>query len=105
VDNQMPMGYGMPEEASAVFYNNVAFDLAAPLGDAYVRAIARYPGALLLKSGWIGGEQHLADRLAAAEVRLGKGRVVLYGFAVQMRAQPHGTFKLLFNAIHAAGME
>ena len=34
------------------------------------------------------------------EVGLGKGRVVLLGFSVQNRAQPHGTFKLLFNAIY-----
>jgi hypothetical protein len=105
VDNSAPQGYGMPEEASAVFYNDVAFDATAPLGDASVKAIAKYPGSGLLKSGWIAGEELLADRIAAAEVRYGKGRVVLYGFAVQMRAQPHGTFKLLFNAIHEAGAE
>jgi catalase len=59
----------------------------------------------LVKYHWIPleGEQYLADRIAAAEVRMGKGRVILYGFAVQLRAQPHGTFKLLFNAIHTAG--
>lgn len=105
VDNRAPQGYGMPEETSAVFYNDVAFDPTAPLGDASVKAIAKYPGSGLLKSGWIAGEELLADRIAAAEVRYGKGRVVLYGFAVQMRAQPHGTFKLLFNAIHEAGAE
>ena len=103
VDNQVPAGYGMPEEASAVFYNNVAFEPAPALGDATVRAIARYPASGLLRSGWIEGEPLLADRIAAAEVRLGQGRIFLYGFAVQMRAQPHGTFKLLFNGIHAAG--
>ena len=105
VDNRAPQGYGMPEEASAVFYNDVAFDATAPLGDVSVKAIVKYPGSGLLKSGWIAGEELLADRIAAAEVRYGKGRVVLYGFAVQMRAQPHGTFKLLFNAIHEAGAE
>ena len=43
IDNRMPVAYGMPEEASAVFYNNVAFEPAAPPGEASVRAIAKYP--------------------------------------------------------------
>lgn len=102
IDNTAAPGYGMPEEASAVFYNNLAFEPVAALGEESVRAIARYPGAGLLKSGWMEGEQYLADRIAVAEVRVGKGRVIVYGFAVQMRAQPHGTFKLLFNGIHSA---
>jgi hypothetical protein len=103
VDNRSPVGYGMPEQASAVFYNDVAFEPVAALGDTDVRTVARYPAASLLESGWIGGEQHLQDRIAAAEVRYGKGRVVVLGFSPQYRAQPHGTFKLLFNAIHLAG--
>jgi hypothetical protein len=103
VDTAAPEGYGMKPEASAVFYNNVAFDPAPALGDAAVRVIARYPGTNLLQSGWIGGEEFLRDRIAAAEVTVGQGRVILLGFAVQNRAQPHGTFKLLFNSIHLAG--
>jgi hypothetical protein len=75
------------------------------LGDAAVKVIARYPSTGLLLSGWIGGEQYLHDKIAAAEVSLGKGRVILLGFSVQNRAQPHGTFPLLFNAIHMAGLE
>ncbi len=59
----------------------------------------------MLKSGWIGGEEFIRDRIAAAEVTLGRGRVVLFGFNVQNRAQPHGTFKLLFNSIHYAGAD
>ncbi|HYM09408.1 MAG TPA: M14 metallopeptidase family protein [Bryobacterales bacterium] len=103
VDNTTPAGYGMPDEASAVFYNNVAFDSTAPLGDATVHAIAKYPAGDILQSGWIGGPEHLYDRIAAAEVTLGRGRVILLGFGVQHRAQPHGTFKLLFNSLRAAG--
>jgi len=103
VDNTGPVGFGMKEQASAFFYNDVAFEAAPALGDATVRAVARYPASGLLESGWIGGEEHLADRIAAAEVGYGKGRAILLGFSVQSRAQPHGTFKLLFNALHYAG--
>ena len=34
------------------------------------------------------------------EVEYGKGRIVLFGFRVQFRGQPHNTFKFLFNAIY-----
>ena len=80
------------------------FEPAPAVGDSTVRVIARYPGGNLLQSGWIGGEEFLRDRIAAAEATFGEGRVVALGFAVQNRAQPHGTFKLLFNSIHMAGV-
>jgi hypothetical protein len=38
----------------------------------------------------------------AVEARIGKGRVLLFGPEILHRAQPHGTFKLLFNAIFTA---
>jgi hypothetical protein len=37
--------------------------------------------------------------VAAVEAPVGKGMVFLYGPEVTFRAQPHATFKLLFNAI------
>ena len=86
-----------------MFFNDVAFEPTAALGDATVRAIATYPSGDILQSGWIGGLEYLHDRIAAAEVSLGKCPVNLIGFSAQHRAQPHSTFKLLFNALHYAG--
>ena len=33
------------------------------------------------------------------DVTLGKGKVFLFGPEITFRAQPHGTFKFLFNSI------
>jgi hypothetical protein len=58
----------------------------------------------VLLSGWIRGPEKLTRRAAAVAMTYGKGKIVLLGFRVQHRAQTDGTFKLLFNAIHWAGM-
>ena len=59
-----------------------------------------YADNMVLLSGWILGEDHLRNRTAVAEVKFGKGRIVMFGFRVQHRGQPHNTFKFLFNAIY-----
>jgi hypothetical protein len=105
VDPRHPVAYGMPEEATAVFIDSPAFDLAPGFSYTDVKVIARYPSTDPLQSGWIRGPKHLHDRIAAAEVRYEKGRIVLLGFRVQFRAQPHNTFKLFFNALHYAAAE
>jgi hypothetical protein len=104
VDERHPVAYGMPHEATVVFVDNAALDLAPGFSYTDLRVIARYPGANPLQSGWIRGPQHLHHRIAAAEVAYKKGRVVLLAFRPQFRAQPDNTFKLLFNAIHLGGL-
>ena len=46
------------------------------------------------------GQQYLDQAVEIIEAPLGKGHVVLFGPEVMWRAQPHGTFKLLFNGIY-----
>ncbi len=96
VDATHPVGYGMPAEAAAFFINSPAFEVA-PGAD--VDIVARYPASNLLLSGWLLGERVLADRAAVVHARVGRGHVVLLGFRSEHRGQPHGTFKLLFNAM------
>jgi hypothetical protein len=63
--------------------------------------VATYPAASedILLSGWATGLDRLERRDAAVAFTRGKGKVVMFGFRVQNRAQTEGTFKMLFNSI------
>jgi hypothetical protein len=98
VDTKHPAAAGMKERTDFFFDNSPVFRLMTP-GDPTVRVIARFDTDTPLKSGWAWGERYLKGGIAAAEVTVGKGRVYLFGPEVLHRAQPHGTFKLLFNAL------
>ena len=45
------------------------------------------------------GKEMIANKPAIVEVQYGSGKIILPGFRVRHRRQPHGTFRLLFNAI------
>jgi hypothetical protein len=112
VDTSNPIARGMDSKTNAYFINSSAFELnnAQPLTSLQsntaqaerVRVIARYgEGDNLLRSGWLLGGNYLAGRIALAEVSMGKGRVILFAFRPQHRAQTWGTFPFIFNAIMA----
>ena len=100
VDTKHPAAAGMTEQTDFFFDNSPVFKVRG--GDPSVRVIARFDTDAPLKSGWAWGQKYLKDGVVAAEVQLGKGRVYLYGPEILQRAQPHGTFKLLFNALLAS---
>ena len=101
VDPNAPAAFGMAPEAAAFFAGSRGFET----DDSSVVSVARYaPAGELLMSGWLLGADKLAGRHALVEVPFGKGRVLLFGFRPQFRAQPHGTFKLLFNALYVRSM-
>jgi len=65
-----------------------------------VTPLAWFDSPTPLRSGWSWGQQYLLNGVAAVEATVGKGRVVLFGPEILKRAQPHATFKLLFNALY-----
>ena len=103
-DPKHPVAYGMPEKAPGMFIQSPAFRFNPSFGDKGPVTIAKYPREDILMSGYLKGEKYLKNAVAAAEVPLGKGRVILLGFGVEQRGQPHGTFKLLFNSLYYATM-
>lgn len=95
-----PVAYGMPEGGATIFDNDSTAFEVPPEAEKSVAVIATYPEGELLLSGYLKGGNYLNGKVSAAEARLGKGTVILLGFPVQRRAQPHGTFKLLFNSLY-----
>ncbi|MEX2570148.1 MAG: M14 metallopeptidase family protein [Gemmatimonadota bacterium] len=93
-----PVATGMPDEGAIFYARSAVFevDAAAP----GISIIARYPESDILMSGYAQGEERIAGRAAALEAVVGAGRVVLFGFRPQHRAQPHLTFKPFFNALY-----
>lgn len=106
VDTNHPVTYGMPAQAVAFVGEALAFRTAVT-GPAVVKQVlAAYPDDAedVLVSGWIRGAEKLERKAAAVALSYGKGKIVLFSFPVQYRAQMESTFKLLFNALHWAGM-
>jgi len=97
-----PVAYGMPDEAPGVFSRSPAFAVHPTFGERGPVVIAGYPEEKILMSGYLKGEEYLRNKASVVSVPLGRGRVILLGFGVQARAQPHGTFKLLFNSLYYA---
>jgi hypothetical protein len=99
VDTSHPVARTMLKDTDAYFINSSAFE-ATDKGR--VRVVARYAKDNVLRSGWLLGEDKIKDRIALADVEMGKGRVILFGFRPQHRGQTWGTFPFIWNAINLA---
>ena len=99
VDTNHPLGYGMPDETLILFWDSPAFKIQHSRFSERYELIVQYPERAILQSGWLIGEEHLAEQAAMVSAQYGAGRVILYGFRPQFRAQTRGTFKLFFNTL------
>jgi hypothetical protein len=80
----------------------VALSTQPPGPDMERWVLATYPEDErdLLRSGWIEGGDKLAGKAAAVALTYGKGKIVIFGFRPQNRAQTNATYPLVFNAIY-----
>jgi hypothetical protein len=105
VDTSSPITRGAPmlesssDETVAWVEGSLAFETTGP--DA--RTIARFADSNdLLLSGWLLGGEKLANKGAIVEVKMGKGRVIMFAFRPQYRGQSIATLPFLFNAIETS---
>jgi hypothetical protein len=104
VDNSQPIGFGITDHVDAFFDASPVFKLTPAAQAQGVKAIAWFDSKTPLRSGWAWGQEYLNGGVAAVDAPMGKGRVLLFGPQITQRAQPHGTFKFLFNGIMEAAM-
>ena len=100
VDNSHPLAYGMPDRALATFLEDgQVYETVPGARSSDVHRVATYPERDILQSGWLLGEEAIANKAAIVSVEKGEGEIVMLGFRVQHRAQTHGTYKFFFNAL------
>jgi hypothetical protein len=99
IDTNYPLAYGMPEKADVMFDSSPVFQIV-PDAKMKPASVAWYAGPETLDSGWAWGQAYLDGGTAIAEATVGAGKVIVLGPEVAFRAQPHGTFKFLFNGVY-----
>ena len=100
VDNTNPLAYGFEKEVDVMFDNSPVMHLGPGAAMSGIKPVAWFAGKESLRSGWAWGQHYLQDGVAAAAATVGKGKVFMLGPEITFRAQPHGTFKFLFNGIY-----
>ena len=104
LDTTHPIAQGMPKATIAWAEDSPAFEVTndpqASVPASNVRIIASYAADKdPLLSGWLLGGDKIKGKAALVEVTMGKGRVILFGFRPQYRAQSEATYPLFFNSL------
>jgi hypothetical protein len=102
VDTTAPVAQGLDRQLDVFFDNSPVFSLRPDAALKGVRAVAWFAGPSPLRSGWAFGQGYLDGGVEVVEAAVGKGRLFMFAPEITFRAQPHGTFKLLFNGIYLA---
>jgi hypothetical protein len=100
VDNTAPVAHGLDAHVDVFFDNSPVFSLGPDALIKGIRPIAWFDSASPLRSGWAYGQGYLNGGAEILQATVGKGRLVMFAPEITFRAQPHGTFKFLFNGIY-----
>ncbi|HEX5759110.1 MAG TPA: M14 metallopeptidase family protein [Thermoanaerobaculia bacterium] len=107
LDPTHPIAYGLAPEEAIYFSDSPALETSPTDARFTRRLVATYPADArdILLSGYLKGGEKLERRIALVDFTVGKGRVVLFAFRPQHRAQTVRTLKLLWNALYLGRLE
>jgi hypothetical protein len=100
VYKQHPLAHGMADTVDVYFNRSPVFRLLPEAVSADIKPVLWFTSDTTLRSGLAKGLHYLDGGIAAFEAKVGKGKLIQFGPEITFRAQPHGTFKLLFNGIY-----
>jgi hypothetical protein len=106
LDTSHPLAKGMQKESIAWAEDSPVFEITdrstheTSVPASSVHVIAWYPtNRDPLLSGWLLGGHRIRGKASLVEVAIGKGKMILFGFRPQYRAQSLASYPLFFNAI------
>jgi len=100
VDNSAPLAQGMEDHVDVFFDNSPVFTLGPEAVRKGLRPIAWFDTPTPLRSGWAFGQGYVNGGVEIVQATVGKGNLFMFGPEITFRAQPHGTFKFLFNGLY-----
>jgi hypothetical protein len=100
VDPANPLAYGFDPKVDVMWENCPALRLGPDAVLKGVKPVGWFSTGAPLRSGWAWGQEYLKGLVTVLDVSYGKGKVFIFTPEITFRAQPHATFKFLFNGIY-----
>ena len=109
LDNTHPIAFGMGREVDMLSYGSPVLDFLESeevskdkdyIPFANLKVVAGFPDYNPFRSGRLIGDTVLRKKPVLVEAEYGKGKIVMFAFRPQNRAQTQGTFMLFFNSLY-----
>lgn len=100
IDINQPENRGMDTTADMVFNQSNVFRLNPGAVSGGLCPLAWFGEDKPLRSGWAWGQGYLKEGIIAFSMPVGKGKFYACATQITFRAQPYGTFRMLFNQLY-----
>jgi hypothetical protein len=76
IDTTHPLAFGMPEDALILCWNSPAFQINPSFSNDSYENLVHFPERDILQSGWLVGEEQIAEKSALISAQYGKGKFI-----------------------------